>query len=93
MLGSFFYPNNDNLVHDPFQYVDRLGLAISQFGPVFWSLIPPINLLPPLPSLKPRKGKPPDTTHPHRGHDSFVWTINYRGFLPVSRQGIEAVPL
>jgi len=35
MFGSLFYLNNDNLLHDPFQGVDRLGLATSQFGPVF----------------------------------------------------------
>jgi len=36
MIGSLFYLNNDNLLHDLFQDVDRLGLAIFQFGPVFW---------------------------------------------------------
>ena len=35
MFGSLFYLNNDNLLHDPFQGVDRLGLATSQVGPVF----------------------------------------------------------
>jgi len=36
MFGSLLYPNNDNLLLDPFQDVDRLGLTISQFGPVFF---------------------------------------------------------
>lgn len=46
ILGFLFYSINTNLVRDPFQDVDRLGLAISQFGPVFLGpLIPPLHIV------------------------------------------------
>jgi hypothetical protein len=35
-FGSLFYPNNNNLLHDPFLGIDWLELTISQFEPVFF---------------------------------------------------------
>ena len=35
-LDRFSILTVTNVIHNPFQDVDRLGLAISQFGPVFW---------------------------------------------------------
>jgi hypothetical protein len=35
-VGSLFYPNIDNLRHDPFQGIDWLELIFSQFEPVFF---------------------------------------------------------